>query len=40
MSSIINNFEKIKALINNNKVNIIAVSKSFQFEYIKQLVDY
>ena len=40
MSSIINNFEKIKALINNNKVNIIAVSKSFQFEYIKPLVDY
>jgi PLP dependent protein len=40
MSSIINNFEKIKTLINNNKVNIIAVSKSFQFEYIKPLVDY
>ena len=40
MSSIINNFEKIKTLINNNRVNIIAVSKSFQFEYIKPLVDY
>ena len=40
MSFIINNFEKIKTLINNNKVNIIAVSKSFQFEYIKPLLDY
>ena len=40
MSSIINNFKTIKTLINNNKVNIIAVSKSFQFEYIKPLVDY
>ena len=40
MNSIINNFEKIKALINNNKINIIAVSKSFQYDYIKPLVDY
>jgi len=40
MNSIINNFEKIKALINNNKINIIAVSKSFQYDHIKPLVDY
>ena len=40
MSSIINNFEKIKALINNSKVNLIAVSKSFQYEHIRPLVDY
>ena len=40
MNSIINNFEKIKALINNKKINIIAVSKSFQYDYIKPLVDY
>ena len=40
MSSIINNFEKIKALINNSKVNIIAVSKSFQYDHIRPLVDY
>ena len=40
MSSIINNFEKIKALINNSKVNLIAVSKSFQYEHIKPLVDF
>ena len=39
MNSIVNNFEKIKKLINNN-VNIIAVSKSFQYEHIKPLVDY
>ena len=40
MSSIINNFEKIKALINNSKVNIIAVSKSFQYDHIRPLVDH
>ena len=40
MNSIINNFEKLKALINNNKINIIAVSKTFQYDYIKPLVDY
>ena len=39
MNSIIYNFEKIKKNINNN-ANIIAVSKSFNFEYIKPLVDY
>ena len=40
MNSIIYNFEKIKALIANSKTNIIAVSKSFQYDYIKPLVDY
>ena len=40
MSSIINNFENIKALINNSKVNIIAVSKSFQYDHIRPLVDH
>ena len=40
MNSIINNFEKIKAVINNSKINVIAVSKSFQYEHIKPLVDY
>lgn len=39
MISIVSNFEKIKKLINNN-VNIIAVSKSFQYEHIKPLIDY
>jgi len=39
MISIVSNFEKIKKLINNN-VNIIAVSKSFQYEHIKPLVEY
>ena len=40
MNSLINNFKQVKTLINNNKVNIIAVSKTFQYEYIKPLVDY
>ena len=39
MNSVINNFEKVKELINNNDVNIIAVSKSFQYKHIKPLVD-
>ena len=39
MISVINNFKKIKKLINNNAINIIAVSKSFQYEHIKPLVD-
>ena len=39
MNSVINNFEKVKKLINNSDVNIIAVSKSFQYEHIKPLVD-
>ena len=39
MNSVINNFEKVKKLINNSDVNIIAVSKSFQYEHIQPLVD-
>ena len=39
MTAIVSNLERIKKLINNN-VNIIAVSKSFQYEHIKPLVDY
>ena len=40
MNSIINNFEKIKVLINNNKINVIAVRKSFQYDQIKPIIDY
>jgi len=40
MNFIITNFEKIKVIINNNKINIIAVSKSFQYDHIKPLIDY
>ena len=40
MNFIITNFEKIKAIINNNNINIIAVSKSFQYDHIKPLIDY
>ena len=40
MNSIITNFKQIKSLINNNKTNIIAVSKSFQYDHIRPLVDY
>ena len=39
MSPIISNFIKIKKNIDNN-VNIIAVSKSFQYDHIKLLVDF
>ena len=40
MNFIIDNFEKIKDIINNNKINVIAVSKSFQYDHIKPLIDY
>jgi len=40
MSSVIQNFENIKSLINNSNVKIIAVSKTFSYEHIKPLVDY
>ena len=40
MNFIIDNFEKIKAIINNNNINIIAVSKSFEYDHIKPLIDY
>jgi PLP dependent protein len=39
MSSVVKNFEKIKLLV-NTKVNIIAISKSFQYTHIKPLVDF
>ena len=40
MNSIVINFEKIKALINNSNIKVIAVSKSFNYDYIKPLVHY
>ena len=40
MDLVINNYEKIKSNINNSNINIIAVSKSFEFNHIKPLVDY
>tara|TARA_A100001015_G_C15023196_1_gene729085 strand:- start:53 stop:691 length:639 start_codon:yes stop_codon:yes gene_type:complete len=40
MNTIVENFKKIKSNINNNNVNIIAVSKTFSFEHIKPLVDF
>ena len=40
MSFVINNYKKIKLIINNSNVNIIAVSKSFEYQHIKPLVDY
>ena len=40
MISIVQNFEKIKSIINDDNVKIIAVSKTFSYEYIKPLVDY
>ena len=39
MSIIVERFNKIKANINNNSVNIIAVSKTFSLEHIKPLID-
>ena len=40
MDSVIINFKKIKSLINNSKINIIAVSKTFSYEHIKPLLDF
>ena len=40
MISIVQNFVKIKSIINDDNVKIIAVSKTFSYEYIKPLVDY
>ena len=40
MNLVINNYEKIKSNINNSNINIISVSKSFEFNHIKPLVDY
>ena len=40
MIDIIKNFQNIKSSINNNNVNIIAVSKTFTFDKIKPLIDF
>ena len=40
MNLIINNYERIKNLVNNTNINIIAVSKSFKYDYIEPLVKY
>ena len=40
MIPIISNFKKVKTIINNDKINIIAVSKSFNYDHIKPLVDF
>ena len=39
MSIIIERFNKIKSNINNNSVNIIAVSKTFPIDHIRPLID-
>lgn len=38
MSIIVDRYRKIKSNINNDNVNIIAISKTFSFEFIKPLV--
>ena len=40
MSLIIDKFKNIKSIINNSNVKIIAVSKTFSYDFIKPLVDY
>ena len=44
MNTIVDRFEKIKSKINslksNKQVNIIAVSKTFTYNYIKPLIDH
>ena len=40
MNLIVNNFKQVRQIINNEKVNIIAVTKSFQYEYIKPLIEF
>ena len=40
MNPIINRFENIKTIINNSNVKIIAVTKTFSYDYIKPLVDH
>ena len=45
MNTIIDRFNKIKFNINNSnninkKVNIIAVSKTFSYDYIKPLIEF
>ncbi len=40
MNSIVQKFEKIKSLINNTNIKIVAVSKTFPYEHIKPLIEY
>ena len=40
MSPIIKRFENIKSLINNSNVKIVAVTKTFEYNLIKPLVEY
>ena len=40
MNPIVQKFEKIKSLINNNNIKIVAVSKTFSYEHIKPLIEY
>ena len=40
MSPIIKRFENIKSLINNSNVKIVAVTKTFEYDLIKPLVEY
>jgi pyridoxal phosphate enzyme (YggS family) len=40
MGPVIINYEKIKNLVNNTNINIIAVSKSFTYDHIEPLVRY
>ena len=40
MNPIITNYEKIKNVVNNTNINIIAVSKSFRYDHIEPLINY
>ena len=40
MNPIVQKFEKIKSLINNKNIKIVAVSKTFPYEHIKPLIEY
>ncbi|MDC0449333.1 YggS family pyridoxal phosphate-dependent enzyme [Pelagibacteraceae bacterium] len=40
MSQIIERFENIKSLINNSNVKIVAVTKTFEYDLVKPLVEY
>ena len=40
MGPVIINYEKIKNLVNNTNINIIAVSKSFTYDHIEPLIRY
>jgi|TARA_B110000967_G_C18602384_1_gene419886 pyridoxal phosphate enzyme (YggS family) len=40
MNSIVQSFENIKSLINNSNIKIVAVSKTYTYDYVKPLVDH